>query len=90
MYFIAVKSECTFSFQSFPDLYGDLKGFLDRLPADRLELFRQSKNLSNISAKYAVCVALAPTNSVRPFATELLRTWMYQGIGTLMIETSTL
>ena len=67
----------TFSFQSVPDLYGDLNGFLDRFPADKLELFRQSKNLSNISAKRAVCDALSPTNKSSPLATELLRTYMY-------------
>ena len=41
----------TLSFQSVPDLYGDLKGFRDRFPADKLEQLRQSRNLSNISAK---------------------------------------
>ena len=77
MYVITVKLECTFSFQSFPDLYGDRNAFLDRLPADKLELLRQSKNLSNISAKYDVCVALDPKKIVRPLETELLRTCMY-------------
>ena len=56
------------------DLYGDLKGFRDRFPADKLEQFRQSKNLSNISAKRAVSCALGPTEITRPLATELLRT----------------
>ena len=48
--------------------------FLDNIPADLLASFGQSKNLSNITAKRAVCVALVPTVNSRAFPTELLRT----------------
>ena len=37
-----LQSKQTFSFQSLPDLYGDLNGFLDNFPADKLETFKQS------------------------------------------------
>ena len=62
---ITSKKKYTLSFQSVADLYGDLKRFRDRFPADKLKQFRQSKNLSNISAKRAVSCALGPTDITR-------------------------
>ena len=49
---------------SVPDLYGDLNGFLENFPADRLETFKQSKNLLNISANRDVCVAFGPKSEL--------------------------
>ena len=55
-----------------PDLYGDLNGFLENFPADKIETFMQSKNLLDIPANRDVCVAFGPTAKIRAFAKNLL------------------
>ena len=74
MYTVNLKHKrlsMTLSFPSDPDLY---KGFQDHFQADQLEQSKQSKNVFNISVKWAVSFGLGPTDIARALATELLRT----------------
>ena len=65
----------TFNLKSFSERYGALNGFRLCLLSVKLETFRQSKNLLNIMANFAVSFASSPMKRVNAFDTDKLRTY---------------
>lgn len=65
----------TFILKSLAEWYGNLKGFLDRRPVVRLETFRQSNSLSNMSTNSMVLSSSGLFIIPNAVPTELLKTY---------------